>query len=90
MSNIYFGSWNVEGLTDVKLHQLCDIMRSRALSILCLQETRISCTGSRVLDNDYVFIASGSDGEGKTYAGVGFLIAPSLRKSVVSFKPISD
>ena len=38
---ISIASWNVEGLTDIKIHELCNIMRSRALGFLCLQEVKI-------------------------------------------------
>ena len=52
-------------MTDLKLFQLCSIMRSRGLAILCVQETRNNCTGSRVLDNGYAYITSGKDNKGK-------------------------
>ena len=87
---LQFGSWNVEGLTDVKLEQICNIMQSRALGLMCLQETRVPFSGSRQLDNGYGLITAGQDDEKRTYAGVGFLIAPWLRRSVYSFKPISE
>ena len=89
-TNMYFGSWNVEGMTDLKLCQLCDIMRARSLAILCVQETRATCTGCRTLDNGYVFITSSGKDNEKNYAGVGFLIAPYMRKSIFSFKLVSD
>ena len=90
MQRLHFGSWNVEGLTDIKLEQLCSIMRTRALGLLCLQETRVSYSGSRILDNGYIVITAAQDDEKKTYAGVGFLLAPWMKKSVFSFKPISE
>ena len=90
MNKLQFGSWNVEGLTDVKLEQICNIMQSRALGLMCLQETRVPFSGSRQLDNGYSLITAGQDDEKRTYAGVGFLIAPWLRRSVYSFKPISE
>ena len=89
-SNLHFGSWNVECLTDTKLYQLCSIMGARALAFICLQETRIPDSGSRILDNGYTLITSGSDDGKKSYAGVGFLIAPWVRRSIFSFKAISD
>ena len=80
----------MEGLTDIKLEQLCNIMRSRSLGLICLQETRVPHSGSRELDNGYILITAGEDDEKRTYAGVGFLIAPRLKKSLYSFKPISE
>ena len=87
---LHFGTWNVEGLTDIKIIQLCSIMRKRALAFLCLQETRVSYSGNRVLDNGYLLITAGQDDDKRTYAGVGFLVAPWLRQSVFSFKPTSE
>ena len=65
-------------------------MRSRALAIMCLQETRVPYTGTRILDNGYILITAGEDNEQRTFAGVGFLIAPWIRKSIYSFKPTSE
>ena len=82
---LHFGSWNVEGLTDIKLYQLCSIMRLRALGVLCLQETRVPVSGSRTLDDGFILITAGNDDDQKTNAGVGFLVAPSIRSSILNF-----
>ena len=89
-NQLQFGSWNVEGLTETKLYQLCDIMRSRALTFVCLQETRVPYSGSRILDNGYLLITSGTDNDKKTFLGVGFLVAPWARRAIFSFKTISE
>ena len=85
-----FGTWNVEGLSDLKLFQLCCMMRKRSLAFICLQDTRIPTSGSRILENGFVLITSGADDDKRTYAGVGFLISPCIKRSIFSFKPISD
>lgn len=87
---LHFASWNVEGLTDIKLHQLCSVMHSRAISLMCLQETWDSCSGSRTVCNGYLLVNSGSDVGGRTYAGVAFLVAPWFRHCIYSFKHISE
>ena len=74
----------------MKLYQLCIIMRSRAIPILCLQEARDPVSGSRMVGNGYLFINSGADNGQRFFAGAGFLIAPWFRKTVYSFKPISE
>ena len=87
---LHFGTWNVEGLTDIKIRQLCSVMRSRALGILCLPETRVPYSGCRILDDGFSLFTAGQDDNLRTYAGVGFLVAPHFRKTVFSFKPISE
>ena len=77
-------------MTDLKIRQLCDIMKLRGLAIICVQETRIPHTGCSILDNGYALITSGTSDNSKTYAGVGYLVAPSLRRSIYSFKLISE
>ncbi len=85
-----FGTWNVEGLTDIKLYQLCRIMRLRSIAILCLQETHDSNSICRCLEGGYLLINSGADDNRRTYAGVGFLLAPWLRSAIYSYKQISE
>ena len=87
---LQFGSWNVEGLTDIKIFQLCNIMTSRAIPLLCLQETWDGCSGSRFVHNGFTLINSGSDDGKRSFAGVGFLVAPWFRDSIYSYKLISD
>ena len=87
---VSFGTWNIEGLTDLKIFQLCAIMRKRSLGFLCLQETHLRYSGSRTVGNGYVLITSGSDDDKRTYAGVGFLVAPWLRSSIICFKTITE
>ena len=65
-------------------------MQYRSLFILCHQETRIPFSGTRILDNGYVLITAGRDDNQRTYAGVAFLVSPRWRKSIISFKPISE
>ena len=77
-------------MTEIKIFQLCCIMRKRKLAFICLQETRICTSGGRIVENDHLLITSGNDDGKRTCAGVGFLVAPWVRRSVFSFKAISD
>ena len=65
-------------------------MKSCAIVVLCLQETRIPWFGTQIEDNGYTLITAGHDKDERSFAGVGFLIAPWLTQSVFSFKPVSD
>ena len=78
-------SWNVEGLSDVKLWELTSLMRRRRISILCLQETHIAKSPYYTTDDNFLVILSGSSGEKREFAGVGFIIAPCAVQSLVGF-----
>ena len=58
-------------------------MINRKVEILCLQETRWTDSAYFVTDAGFLLISSGQEDE--EYAGVGFLVAPHCRRSVVSF-----
>ena len=83
------GSWNVKGLTEEKLHCLCRYMVMYNIGILCLQETRAPKADYYYNDDGFWIILSGTD-EGKSWAGVGFIIAPWLAARVTSFLQFSD
>ena len=65
-------------------------MRARGLAFICLQETRTPVSGSRIIEDGFVLITSGADDGKRTYAGVGFLIAPWVRQSIFTFKAVSE
>ena len=80
------GTWNVEGLTDAKVVELQHYMMDIGLDVLCLQETHWTNTDCHVTDAGFLLIPSGvTEHDELERAGVGFLVAPSARKSVVSF-----
>ena len=78
-------TWNVEGFTDAKAVTLQVIMKRRGIGILCLQETHHSGSAYYITEEGYLVILSGSAGDGREHAGVGFLISPVMRKTIVSF-----
>ena len=84
------GTWNVEGLSDSKLILLQVYMDYYGISILCLQEVRKSLSDYRITDEGFLFISSGGNGDGSEFAGVGFLIHPSIRASIINFCQYSN
>ena len=78
-------SWNVEGLTEAKLVELQVFMAKHDVSILCLQETHKSLSDYYVTHDGFLAILSGTSSDRREFAGVGFLIAPWARQSIVSF-----
>ena len=82
---LVIASWNVEGLSDIKLWELTSMMKRRSISVLCIQETHISNSPYYTTDDNFLVILSGgADGE-REFAGVGFIIAPWAVQSVVGF-----
>ena len=82
-------SWNVEGLSDAKLIQLQRVMVSRNIKVLCLQETRVAKSEYRVTEEGFLLIQSGRRDDERESAGVGFLVAPDVRRSVIGFCQMS-
>ena len=77
-------SWNVQGLSEVKIQQLIRIMQARGIGLLCMQEVRRPDSDYFVEDG-FLIIQSGSSGGEREWAGVGFIVAPWLRRSVTGF-----
>ena len=82
-TNFVVASWNIEGLTTSKIDELQVHMINRKVGIMCLQETHWTDSAYFVTDAGFLLITSGQEDE--AYAGVGFLVAPHCRRSVVSF-----
>ena len=82
-TNFVVASWNIEGLTKAKIEELQVHMINRKVEILCLQETHWTDSAYFVTDAGFLLISSGEEDE--EYAGVGFLVAPHCRRSVVCF-----
>ena len=83
--DLHCGTWNVEGLTDVKLICLQQTMKAKGLHFLCIQETRRSLSDYFITTEGFLVVLSGNADNKAEYAGVGFIVAPELRSSVVSF-----
>ena len=90
-SQLRIATWNIEGLTEAKLIELTWHMNSMGIDILCIQETHKSESTYEITDDGFLLILSGTaGGEDIETAGVGFLIAPHMRNSVVSFRQESS
>ena len=83
-------TWNVEGLTDIKIYEICSYMRAMGIDIMCLQETRHLKSNSYCTDTGYQVLLSGSSDASREWAGVGFIIAPRVKGSVVNSCPFSN
>ena len=73
-----------------KFAELRLIMKEQGISILCLQETHL-------LDAEYfeeegfsIFLSGAAIDGPRSYAGVGFMVAPWAIKFVVSFKDVNE
>ena len=78
-------TWKVEYLTDAKLSTLQHYMDQYNIHIICMQEVRRPLSDYFFTDTGFLVITSGGNGETTEYAGVGFLIHPTLRRSICKF-----
>ena len=76
----------MEGLTDAKVIEIQLLMERLDIGILCLQETHRKRSDYYITARGYLLFLSGTDADNQAeHAGVGFLISPQLRRSVVGF-----
>ena len=81
-------SWNVEGLrgpSQTKISELCIFMRREGINILCMQETHLSGAFYFEVDGFMVFNYGNNDESERSYAGVGFIVAPWAKSSFFFF-----
>ena len=90
VGGLVIASWNVEGLSDLKLWELTSIMLRRHISILCIQESHILRSPYYTTDNGFLVVLSGSSTGDREFAGVGFIIAPWMVDSIVGFLQFSN
>ena len=83
-TRLILGSWNLEGLTDIKVHEVIIYMRANSIDVMCIETRKTSS------DFVYAVFLSGSGGIAKEWAGVGFIVAPHVLGQIVSFKPFSN
>ena len=87
---LHFATWNIEGLTDVKIAQLQNIMLLNDIHILCIQETHQPGAFSYVSDSGFLIINSGGLFDAPDHAGVGFIVSPRSRSFVIGFRKHSN
>ena len=83
-------SWNVEGLTEIEMFELINVMKHQRIDILSMQETHIKQSPYDVTPDGFLVPLSGSSTSDREYAGVGFLVAPWIRHAVCSFVQLSN
>ena len=59
-------------------------MMDHHIDILCIQETRRKISCLQELPNNFLLILSGSDGENDIFSGVGIIVAPHCRRSLIT------
>ena len=89
-NRICIGTWNVEGLTEVKLFEIRTYMNLHGVDVFCIQETRQSGSDYYVTDDGFLVVLSGGSDGGREWAGVGFIVAPRLKKHVDGFCQVSS
>ena len=86
-------SWNIEGMagdSKVKFAELRVFMKQEGIIILCIQETHVVHIDCYIEDGFTIFLSGAGEDVSKSYAGVGFIVAPWAIKAVVQFSVISD
>ena len=83
-------TWNVEGLTDIKIEQVCSYMNSNSLDVTILQETRrLKSDYFQWESGHHIYLSGSSTGE-KEWAGVGFIVSGRFHRRVLGFTPTSN
>jgi len=99
VGKLTIGTWNVEGLGkydelgNIKLAEIQNHMRELGVHIMCLQETHGSGSHAFTTPEGYCLVLSGHEGDeqaGAVYTGVGFLIAPEVKHSIIGHLQYSD
>ena len=86
-------TWNVEGLSgpsQIKYVELCMYMRQHGIAVLCLQETHIFGAEKLEYEGFSIYLSGESFRDGRSFSGVGFIVAPWAIQAVVSFQGIND
>ena len=65
-------------------------MKQENISILCIQETHLSETEYFEEDGFLTFVSGGIYTGNRLFSGVGFIVAPWAKRSIISFKGIND
>ena len=83
-------SWNVEGLTDIKLEQIALYMKQNSLDVVCMQEVRKAKSDTFELDSGHLVFWSGGGGDAREWAGVGFMVSPRFKSQIIGYIPFSS
>ena len=83
-------TWNLEGLTDIKLFEVCTYMKTHSIDILCIQETRKPKSDHYRTDDGFQVYLSGVGDGSRERAGVGFIVSPKFCRFVMGCRPLSS
>ena len=82
------GLGDFDSMGNTKVTELQNHMSNLGLHILCIQETHATGSVTFTTPEGYLVILSGggplADGM-REYAGVGYIVAPSMARSVISY-----
>jgi len=79
-------SFNVRSIRRPTVHhQLAAYMRESGISVLALQETKVSKISQYVVD-DCLFVLHGRDSEEREHGGVGLAFSPQARRMITGFE----
>ena len=81
------GTLNVGSMTG-RGRALADLMKTRGVDILCVQETRWKGNKARELGEGYKLIYSGANEEGRN--GVGIVLSSEMKKEVIEVSKRND
>jgi len=65
-------------------------MNLHSVDIFCVQETRKTGSDYYVTDDGFLVVLSGGSDGGREWAGVGFIVAPRLKKHIEGFCQVSS
>ena len=65
-------------------------MQMYNIGVLCIQETRRQESSIKLLPEGFVLILSSNNVAKQSFAGVGFIVAPHVRRSIITFKLESE
>ena len=85
MNSLKACTWNVEGLSELKVLQVCTYMADHSIGVCCIQETRNINADYYYTSDGFLVVLSGCTGSTHDFAGVGFVVAPTLVRNVVGF-----
>lgn len=83
------GSWNTKGSAEKNLVSICNIMKMYRIEIMCLQETWASNV-EYYIEEGFQVILPGSEKVGRSWAGLGFVVAPWSKHLAHGFLLYSD
>jgi exonuclease III len=87
---LILSSWNLEGLTDIKVHEVATYMEAHSIDVMCIQEVRKLKSDKFCSECGHLWLLSGSGSGSREWAGVGSVLASRLQDQFIGFRPISN